>query len=119
MRVIAVDQRLNLQARAAPAEAVPEKETAAKEPRMPRTVTLELNEAQAEKLFVAAQLGGLQLPVRSLEGAGELSSEESVSAPTWASDVSPALKQFSRPQAQGGPTGSSIEAAVRKPPQAY
>ncbi len=118
VRVIAVDQRLNLQARAAPAEAVPEKETVAKEPRMPKTVTLELNEAQAEKLFVAAQLGGLQLPVRSLEGAGELSSEESVSAPTWASDVSPALKQFSRPQGQAA-QGSSIEAAVRRPPQAY
>ncbi len=127
VRVIAVDQRLNLQSKPAPAEAAPEKEPGTKEPgikepRMPRTVTLELNEAQAEKLFVAAQLGGLQLPVRSLEGAGEAPSGEEISAPTWASDVSPALRQISRPQAtqatQATP-GSTIEAAVRRPPQAF
>ena len=81
-------------------------------------MTLELNETQAEKLFVAAQLGGLQLPVRSLEAASETSSSEDTSAPIWASDVSPALRQLSRPQTQAGP-GSTIEAAVRRPPQAY
>ncbi len=121
VRVIAVDQRLNLaQPKPAPADAAPpEKDAAPKEPRMPRTVTLELDVAQAEKLFVAAQLGGLQLPVRSLEGTGEASSGDDVSAPTWASDVSPALKQISRPQAQAVASGSTVEAAVRKPPQAY
>ncbi len=118
VRVIAVDQRLNLQLKPATAEAAPEKDMVNKEPRMPRTVTLELNEAQAEKLFVAAQLGGLQLPVRSLEGSGDTASADDVSEPTWASDVSPALRQLARPQAQTAP-GSTIEAAIRRPPQGY
>ncbi len=100
VRVIAVDQRLNLQVKPAPAEAAPEKETGTKEPRMPRTVTLELNEAQAEKVFVAAQLGGLQFPVHALEGTKEASLAEDVTRSTWASDVSPALKQISQQQAQ-------------------
>jgi len=86
---------------------------------MPRTVTLELDEPQAEKLFVAAQLGGLQLPVRALEGPAEVTTVNSVSAPTWASDVSPALKELSRPQAQATAPGSTVEAAIRRPPQAY
>ena len=99
VRVIAVDQRLNLQARPAPAEAVPEKETAAKEPRMPRTVTLELNEAQAEKLFVAAQLGGLQLPVRSLEGCrGALVRRETFQRPPGHPMCRPPSNSFRAPK---------------------
>jgi pilus assembly protein CpaB len=116
VRVIAVDQRLTMQLGSVPetgAENAP-----AKEQRMPRTVTLELNEIQAEKLFVAAQLGGLQLPVRPLEGLSEATSPDSTSAPTWASDVSPALKQLSHPQVQAAASGGTLEAAVRKPPQA-
>ncbi len=125
VRVIAVDQRLNLLSKPATTEAAPATEPGAagtpgaKEPRLPRTVTLELNEAQAERLFVAAQLGGLQLPVRSLEGAEESASADDSSTPTWASDVSPALKQISRPQVQAAAPGSTIEAAVRRPPQAF
>ena len=120
VRVIAVDQRLNLQSTPAPEGAADkEKDASAKEPRMPRTVTLELNEVQAEKLFVAAQLGGLQLPVRPLEGPAETSSADAVSAPTWASDVSPALKQLSHPQVQAAASsGSTVEATIRKPPLA-
>jgi pilus assembly protein CpaB len=144
VRVIAVDQRLNmLQTKPALPEPASEKETVQREPRMPRSVTLELDEAQAQKLFVAAQLGGLQLPVRPLEGAGEaLPPREAVqpavatrpareaSRPTWASDVSPALKLISQQQAAAASahleaqakttnTGSTIEAYVRRPPQAY
>ncbi len=124
VRVIAVDQRLNLQSSFGPeaaADKEKEKDVPAKEPRMPRTVTLELNEVQAEKLFVAAQLGGLQLPVRPLEGPAETSSADAISAPTWASDVSPALKQLSHPQVQAAAaagSGSTVEAAIRKPPLA-
>jgi pilus assembly protein CpaB len=129
VRVIAVDQRLNLQASPVQ-ETPPEKDFTPKEIRVPRTVTLELNQAQAEKLFVAAQLGGLQLPVRPLEGPAEAPAAEGTPAPTWASDVSPALAQLSHPQVQPAAvqpavqpvattTGSTIEAAIRKPPQAY
>jgi pilus assembly protein CpaB len=160
VRVVAVDQRLNLpQEKPAMLDTPPGKEAAAKEPRMPRTVTLELTEVQAEKLYVAAQLGGLQLPVRSLEGGGEAlpvqeaqlvhkaqpvheaSPAQETARPTWASDVSPALKLISRasemppaatpaartseappapkqtscpPQAQGA--GSTIAANVRCAP---
>ncbi len=119
VRVIAVDQHLKLpQEQPVLVEAAPGgKEAARKEPRLPRTVTLELTEAQAQKLFVAAQLGGLQLPVRSLEGTREEASGEEPK-PTWASDVSPALKLLQRPQQQAqAAAGSTIEASVRKPPQ--
>ena len=139
VRVIAVDQRLNVQQpKPNPSEAAPpEKEAAPKEPRMPRTVTLELNEAQAEKLFVAAQLGGLQLPVHALEGTKEASLAGDVNRSTWASDVSPALKQISQQQTQAEEqkaqaellkaralpvrpktTASTIETNVRQPPLA-
>ncbi len=115
VRVIAVDQRLQTFPHTKPntPEAAPAKDTAPKEARMPRTATLELTETQAEKLFVAAQLGGLQLPVRALEDKEEASPAqeavpptkaskpaEDVTKPTWAADVSPALKQISEQQAQ-------------------
>jgi pilus assembly protein CpaB len=101
VRVIAVDQRLNmLQTKPTVPEAAPEKETVQKEPRMPRTATLELTETQAEKLLVAAQLGGLQLPVRALERGEDAPQAQEPARSTWASDVSPALKQISQEQAQ-------------------
>ncbi len=111
VRIIAVDQRLNAQSK--PGNAEP---AAANETRMPKTVTLELNEAQAEKLFVAAQLGGLQLSVRPLEGSDPGSADEGVSSSTWASDVSPALRQISRKLPQPLPSGSTLESSIRRPP---
>jgi len=114
-RVIGVDQRLSPQSRPGAAEA-----GAANEPRMPKTVTLELTGAEAERLFVAAQLGGLQLSVRPLEGAEQAISGQERPSPTWAADVSPALRDLSRPLPQAHSSGSTIEAAVRRPPvQAY
>ncbi len=131
VRVIAVDQHLNLpQEKPAMLETPPGKEAAAKEPRMPRTITLEVTEAQAEKLFVAAQLGGLQLPVRALEGTAEATQAQEAARPTWAADVSLALTQISRvpevpaapkqtaspQQAQAAAPASKIEeCCVRKP----
>ncbi len=115
VRVIAVDQRLNLQSKLGATEAAP-----AGEARLPRTVTLEVGEAEAERVFVAAQLGGLQLSVRPLEGAEPAVSDEGPSSPTWAADVSPALREVSPPRPQALSSGSTIEAAVRRPPlQAY
>ncbi len=118
VRVIAVDQRLNLQPKQAATGDASEKDTDSKEPRIPRTVTLELTEAQAEILFVAAQLGGLQLPVRSLQSAEDATREETESTPTWAYNVSAALRELSGPQPQTQTVPqSTVEAAVRKPPQ--
>lgn len=85
IRVIAVDQRL-VQGAAADASA----------PKGARTVTLEVTQAQAERVSVAERLGHLSLVVRSAEqtaaaapASGRHSSKEDI---TWAGDVSPALK---------------------------
>ncbi len=107
VRVIAVDQHLNMQAKSEPAE------PAQAEARVPRTVTLEVSEAQAERLFVAAQLGGLQLSVRPLEG---VDAEEREPTSTWAADVSPALRQAMGKPAQPLASGSTLEGSIRRPP---
>ncbi len=64
VRVIALDRTLNLaNDKGTPAqEAAP----ASLEPRVPRTVTIEVDEKQAETVFVAASLGKLQLSIRPL-----------------------------------------------------
>jgi pilus assembly protein CpaB len=54
-----------------------------------RTVTIEVQPAQAEKISVAAELGKLSLTVRSSLAAGDGAVG---SKPTWAGDVSPALR---------------------------
>jgi pilus assembly protein CpaB len=104
VRVIALDQSLSLPGPVA-------------DPRIPRTVTLEVTERQAERLLVAAQLGRLQLSIRPLENAGAASANGKREAvPTWASDVSPALKNVTRRHPQT-PAPSTIENTVRYPPQ--
>lgn len=107
VRVIAVDQRLDMQSNP------PATEAAAKEQKMPKTVTLELDESQAERLFVAAQLGGLQLSVRALLADDRTQDLEERS--TWAGEVSPALRDVA-PTPRALPTGSTIEGLVRRPP---
>lgn len=65
-----------------------------------RTVTLEVNGDQAERVAVAARLGRLSLSVRSADAP--LIAEAVKSGPanvTWASDVSPALSQQHGPEA--------------------
>jgi pilus assembly protein CpaB len=110
VRVIAVDQRLNAQPKAGSPESSPT------DPRMPRTLTLELDGTQAEKLFVAAHLGGLQLAVRALEGSDPAAPGESRPSSTWAADVSPALRHAARKLPQVAPSGSTLEGSIRRPP---
>jgi pilus assembly protein CpaB len=55
------------------------------------TVTLEVSQAQAERVSVAVRLGKLSLSVRSAEGAPEGTKIADAPNTTWASDVSPAL----------------------------
>jgi len=112
-RVIAVDQSLSGPARAAPTE----RGVFDAEGRLPKTVTLELSEREAEILFVAAQLGRIQLSIRPLAGAGTTRREQKrASAPTWAFDVSPAIGEMAHRERQTSPSGSTVERAVRRPP---
>ncbi len=113
VRVIAVDQSLNAVARVAPVE----RRVGSPEPQLPKTVSLEVSPRQAETLLVASQLGRLGVSVRALEGSGvpTVASAGNV-GPTWASDVSPALKQFRERQQRPFTTGSSIEKSIRTVP---
>ncbi len=113
VRVIAVDQRLNKPARTDESASGGTSGGA----NVPKTVTLELNERQAEILFVAMQLGALQLSVRPLEGSGLAAGETGGGAPTWASDVSPALRSLAG-QPPPFSSGSTLESQIRRPPAA-
>jgi pilus assembly protein CpaB len=96
IRVIAVDQAMSALARPNPATS----RFAPVESRLPRTVTLEVSERDAERLFVATQLGKIELSVRALDGGAPTTIE--AHAPVWASDVSPALKQVQSRAARSG-----------------
>ncbi len=71
-----------------------------------RTVTLEVTQAQAERIAVATRLGRLSLAVRSAEAASKSDSEGIAPSvdiqTTWGGDVSPAL---------GRPAPSATETA--------
>jgi pilus assembly protein CpaB len=83
---------------------------------MPKTVTLEVTERQAEKVFVALQMGSLQLSVRPLELGAKIRSENAgaPSSPTWSSDVSGAVKKSYQVPALS--SGSTLESYIRRPP---
>jgi pilus assembly protein CpaB len=86
LRVIAVDQT-HMQA-----VDQERKTTVTAPPRVPQIVTLEVTTQQAEKLTVAHELGRLQLTLRGLtESAGA----GAAVPPTWATDVSQALRYIS------------------------
>lgn len=82
VRVIAVDQALAQGADGA----------VTTEGRLVRTVTLEVNPDQAEKVAVAARLGRLALSVRAMDMPEPPPAGPPV-RPTFAADVSPALRQ--------------------------
>lgn len=79
VRVIAIDQRMV--------------EGAANSGPTPdaRTITLEVNQTDAQAVQVAVRLGRLSLSVRPAEGATDVKSGPAVPPTTFASDVSPAL----------------------------
>jgi pilus assembly protein CpaB len=96
VRVIAVDQALSgaIQSKQQPASPA-----TGGEGRIPRTVTLEVTEQQAEKLLVALNLGKIELSMRPFMPPSvefPLSENAAAPTPTWASDVSPALKSIDR-----------------------
>ncbi len=116
VRVIAVDRQLSKPSKT---EAVIEETSGSST--VPKTVTLELNELGAEKLFVATQLGTLQLSVRSLATLSEQNETTTRRAPTWASDASPALKEFAGKPVIAPQKDSTlgIESLIRRPPSTY
>ena len=129
VRVVAMDQSLGAQAKPAVQAGAAGAET-----RVPKTITLEVDERQAQTLSVAMQLGKLHLAVRSLEGTGAaVPGERDQSGPTWASDVSSAISQIARDKVRPivarrkvqavlfgcsmrHLSKSSVESAVRCPP---
>jgi pilus assembly protein CpaB len=114
IRVIAVDQAINQQGKPQPGGPLLFGEV-----RVPKTVTLELTKHQAEMVFVALQLGHLQLSVRSFDDAQSAEGEKELSRgsqPTWGADVSPALGHIA-PAAPAQPSTSSLESLVRRVPQ--
>jgi pilus assembly protein CpaB len=110
VRAIAVDQLLSAASKAAPAD----RRLGSIESQLPKTVTLEVTPRQAEVLLVASQLGRLGVSVRALEGSS-IPVAGTGAGPTWASDVSPALKQL-RGREGRITTGSSIEKSIRTAP---
>lgn len=110
VQIIAVDQSLSSAEKTAPRAAI----TPATAPRAPKTVTFALTEEQAERMFVAMQLGRLQLSVRPLEGRNLATHDDNARRrPTWASDVSTALNNVAR---KDHPAVSTVEKSVRRPP---
>jgi pilus assembly protein CpaB len=83
IRVIAIDQQLMEGATGTGTEQTP---TASS-----HTVTLEVTEAQAERVALAGRLGRLSLIVRAADAAPGAASDNP--ATTWGGDVSPALNQ--------------------------
>ncbi|WP_088344429.1 MULTISPECIES: Flp pilus assembly protein CpaB [Rhodomicrobium] len=112
LRVVAVGQSLGGQAKP------PSTDTAAPtaESTVPKTVTLELSESEAEILFVAGQLGGLQLSIRPLEGTDVSIAAAEPRPPTWASDVSPALREIGIARAVRPPSPPALPAPPRPVP---
>jgi pilus assembly protein CpaB len=112
-RVVAVEKDLESKEAGITAKA---KAVAKSKSRPPKTVTLEVTAQEAETLYVAMQLGTLQLSVRALEGAGaELAREKKLRGAIWAADVSPAIRQVILLGSQRN-SGSTVEKAVRRPP---
>ena len=100
VRVIAIDQALAL-----PQAGLVSAVLGNSEGRVPKTVTLEVTERQAEKLMVAQKLGGFQLTLLPLTAAGNPIEDGRNAQPVWASDVSLALDEVVQRQLPkiGGP----------------
>jgi pilus assembly protein CpaB len=108
LRVIAVDQRLGPVAGSGTAT-----KPLALDTYIPKTVTLEASEGEAEILMVAGRLGRLDVAVRAA-GSEDASPGKAVSA-VWASDASPALKSLRRASglvAVGAPAASPSAVTV-------
>jgi pilus assembly protein CpaB len=111
-RVIALDQAL-----AAPASGpVGSSAPPTADGRIPKTVTLEVTERQAEKLLVASKLGSFQLTLLPLAVAdGEPIGEDAKVRPVWASEVSVAFDVMSKREALEIAAATAATAAAAPP----
>jgi pilus assembly protein CpaB len=110
VRVIAIDQALT-----PPTAGVISAVNA--EARIPKTVTLEVAERDAEKLLVAAKLGSFQLSLLPLNVAGADPSEDARNTkPVWASDVSLALDEVVKRQPRPATMPAPLAGAAPPPP---
>ncbi len=116
-RVVAVDTRLQGVSGAPSTPAQAAAAGAAPQVGSPKTITLEVSADDAQRLFVASQLGKLELSLRSL--AQPQSASAVVAGPTWASDVSPALQALARnrpkPPQDAGPALARAPGSARAP----
>ncbi len=107
LRVVAIDQWMTPSA-----EPTTNQGIAAAEPRIPKTITLEVSPIDAEKLMVAVELGTVGFSVRALEGGTTVRAETS-DTPVWASDVSRAMGAPPRgPMAVSGVVPANIKVEV-------
>ena len=116
LRVVAVGQAISAADRPAGAENVM---GVAAEPKLPKTVTLEVDASDAQTLLLAVQLGKVQLALRSFDTAGDSGAIASAPGPTWATDVSPALRMLTTAAARPVPvkeTQPTSRAAPRMVP---
>jgi len=86
-----------------------------------RTVTLEVDPRDGEKVTVATRLGQLSLALRSLAttrraGDGETAVAASAQTPVWGQDVSEAVRSLS---AKPAPHTANQPAATASPPQVF
>lgn len=104
-RVLSSDQRLGTAADTGAAASAAD--AVKPETRIPTTVTIEVDQAEAERVAVAATLGKLSLALRAVM-PGTADATASDGGPTWAGRVSPALTQVRiRPPAQSAPVAAA------------
>lgn len=90
VRVIAVDQRFSDENNRPTGGGMP---LGTPESRVPKTVTLEVDEDDAKRLLVATQLGKVTLAMRALQGAYAVPNRpRGDTEPVWAGDISQALR---------------------------
>lgn len=87
LRIIAVDQTMSTIPKPEGTKLAPGSDAP-----IPKTITLEVQERQAETLLVAQQLGKIQLTLRGQQLSVHTPIVNDDVPPTWASDVSPALE---------------------------
>jgi pilus assembly protein CpaB len=117
VRVVALDQTLAL-----PQGGLLSAITASAEARIPKTVTLEVTERQAETLLVASKLGSFQLTLLPLTIApADMFETARTVKPIWAADVSVAFAEIAKSEAReiaaatAAPTAAGPAAAAAAP----
>lgn len=108
IRIVAVDQNLS------PSTTAPTASPSLADTRTPKTITLEVSGQDAEKLLVAVQLGKVEVAVRAIEPPQPGAVTAQFVAPTWGSDVSPALGTIGAAPKQATAATTSAPQATRR-----